>query len=484
MRSKGRIDVESAAKKSHLCLVFSPIDDHYRDAMSHFAPPLGLVSLANYIQARDSNIRISILDGSVTHTLDQILTFIEEEKPDVVGQSIQLISYENALTIAEHAHNLGLVNVFGGHQATQLAVAIAFRQAEIVDYVIAGDGEEALWAILQEKPIQEIPNLVTTINGRVLSTHPALTRLNSVPRIDYSVIPLDPYKRQLKNANFAYDSGTTNYLRIYSHKGCSNRLRSGGCLFCGRADYGIRFKSPRKFWDDIRSVVDVFGADYVFDVGDDFLFNKNWAEKVAETRPSLDTEFDLGIFGRANRIDKEAASYLATIGVKDVVIGFESFDSDILRSCGKTNTNELTNLRAAEALFCSGIDVCASLVLGLPGETEGSLKKAIRGAEKIRRLAEKFLGRPPRELVANLIEPSPGSPAFNALLKAFPNKYFMQDKLSLEEIQRDYFRYFFGLDSIQSYAKFRKSLERTAHEIHQLVDFSDSQGWLTTELVG
>lgn len=484
LRFEGGVDLESAAKKRHLCLIFSPIDKHYRDAMSHFAPPLGLIALANYVEARDSNIRISILDGSVTHTLDEILTFIEEEKPDVVAQSIQLISYNNALIIAEYAHNLGLVNVFGGHHATQIAEAIAFRQKGIVDYVVAGDGEEALWSILQEKPIEEIPNLVTTAKGRVYRTPRVLTRLNSVPHIDYSPTPLEPYMTQIRKTNFACNQTTTNYLRIYSHKGCGNRLGSGGCFFCGRADYGIRFKSPQNFWEDIRSVVEASGADYVFDVGDDFLFNKKWARRVAEAKPPLSAELNLGVFGRANRIDAEGASYLAAIGVKDVVIGFESFDSDILRLCGKKFTDESTNLRAVEALFVEGIDVCASLVLGLPGESEDSLKKAIEGSEKIVNLAEKLLGRPPRELVANLIEPSPGSPAFNELIRAFPRKYFMQDKLSLEEIQRDYFRHLFNLDSADAYAKLRKSLGRTAREIHALVDFSDSQGWLAAELSG
>ncbi len=470
------------SRKKHLCLVFSPIDKYYRDAMTHFAPPLGLISLANYIQSKDSDIRISILDGSVTHTLEDVLEFIEQEKPDIVGQSIQLISYDNALTIAEYAHSFGAINVFGGHHATQLADAIALRQNRIVDYVIAGDGEEALWAILQEKPIQEIPNLVLMDKGKISKTGRALLRLHNAPPIDYSLTPLKPYMTQLKDANFNCHDSALNYLRIYSHKGCGNRLNSGGCYFCGRADYGIRFKSPVKFWEDVERAVDFHGADYVFDVGDDFSFSKKWLKKVAETKPSFNAEFKMGVFGRANRIDAEVASYLATIGVKDVVIGFESFDSNILELCGKKNTYPHTNLTAAEALFREGIDVCASFVLGLPGESEESLEKAIEGAGTIVSLAKKLLRRPPREMVANLIEPSPGSPAFNELVRIFPHKYYLKDKLSLEGIQRDYFKHLFKLDSNTSYLRFRELLERTASEIHKYVEFSDSQGWLATEL--
>jgi radical SAM superfamily enzyme YgiQ (UPF0313 family) len=189
----------------------------------------------------------------------------------------------------------------------------------------------------------------------------------------------------------------------------------------------------------------------------------------------------MGIFGRANRISSENAGFLKKIGVTDVIIGFESGDENVLRLCNKKNTTPETNIQAAQYLFAKGIDICASFVVGLPGEDEESLLKTHECAIKIVDLAKEYLGRPPREMVANLLEPSPGSPAYFRILKDMPEKYAQKDVLSLEDLQRDYFRCFFGLNNLRDYELFREKLRTTARAIHGLVPFADSQGWIDSE---
>ena len=190
---------------------------------------------------------------------------------------------------------------------------------------------------------------------------------------------------------------------------------------------------------------------------------------------------DIGIFGRANRVTPDIAHALRVIGISDVVIGFESGNAEILRECNKRNTTPDINIQAAEYLFSEGIDICASFVLGLPGENAQTLQDTINCAETIVDLAVKLMGRQPREMVANLIELSPGSPAYQTILAAMPAKYYNNDMLFLEELQRDYFRCYFGLDSERDYQNFRRMLCETAHEIHNLVPYSDPQGWLNSE---
>lgn len=85
--------------------------------------------------------------------------------------------------------------------------------------------------------------------------------------------------------------------------------------------------------------------------------------------------------------------------------------------------------------------------------------------------------------MGNLIEPSPGSTAHRALIKAYPHKYYLKDFIPLEEMQWDYFKHYFGLETPASYTRFRKELNRAAQEIHSLVGFSDAQGWLSSEVI-
>lgn len=469
--------------KEHIALVFTPIDKQYKDALTHYAPPLGLVALANYIKEQLPNIRISILDGSVIHSMNDIIKFVDNEKPDIVGQSVQHISYENALVIAKYAHDIGAINVFGGHHATQLANAIAFNQEGLIDYVSIEDGEESLLGLIMEKPIGSVPNLVFSKYGEIIQTSYFQLDLRTSPKLDYSVVDFAPYQALLKNTNFTTPNPISNYLRIYSHKGCGNRENSVGCLFCGRADRRVRFKSPEQFWEDIQTAVDMYKSDYIFDVGDDFLYSHEWVSKAAKAKPHIQNKFDFGIFARANRVNSQVASDLKVIGVTDVVIGFESGDEEVLRLCNKQNTSPAISISAADALATTGIDITASFVLGLPGENTKSLRKTVDCAHKIVQLITNKLGRPPREMVGNLIEPSPGSIAHKNLIKAYPDKYYFKDYIPLEEMQRDYFKYYFGLNSLDSYLKFRKELNKAAQEIHSFVSFSDAQGWLTSEVI-
>lgn len=468
--------------KERILLVFSPIDKKYQDAKSHFAPPLGLIALKNYVEERHHDeVVITILDGSVLHTVDDACAFIDKEKPDIVAQSIQLISYSNALTIAKHARQNGALNVLGGQHASQLSDFIALRQEGLIDYVVTGDGEESLLGIIEERNIEDIPNLVYTLDGKIHKTNYFSLNLAQCSPVDYSSVDFTPYQKLLHNEAFSDPFPLNNYLRIYSHKGCGNRGNSVGCVFCGRADKGVRFKTPKQFWNDMYQVIEMHHADYVFDVGDDFLNDSNWVKDVAASKPDFDAPYDLGIFGRANRVTPDVAHALGIIGVSDVVIGFESGNADVLRICNKRNTTPDINIQASKYLFSEGIDICASFVLGLPGENARTLQDTFDCAATIVDLAVKLMGRPPREMVANLLEPSPGSPAYQKILAMMPEKYCNNDMLSLEELQRDYFKCYFGLESERDYQNFRQMLCEAAHEIHNLVSYSDPQGWLSDE---
>ncbi|OQW92502.1 MAG: radical SAM protein [Thiotrichaceae bacterium IS1] len=467
----------------HLCLVFTPIDKIYQDALTHYAPPLGLVALANYVSVVCPDTKVSILDGSVTHTMADIISFIEKEKPDIVGQSVQLISYRYALEIARCARDIGAINVVGGHHASQLADTIASCQEGLLDFVVVGDGEDAITGILKNEPIIQIPNLVFAKSGQIFKTKRSFFDLKNAPPLDYSMIDVAPYQHLLKNSNFNNTKNpVSNYIRTYSHKGCGNRGESVGCIFCGRSDMGVRFKEPGSFWKDVEGIINPNETNYVFDVGDDFLYDYNWLATVLSLKPEFRLSIEFGIFGRANRVTQDVAKMLSKLNVSDVVIGFESGDEEVLRKCNKRDTTPETNISAAKLLFSNGIDVCASFVLGLPGETKESLRNTVRCAKKIVELANELLGRPPREMVANLIEPSPGSTAYRKIAKKFPEKYSSSDRISLEELQKDYFRVYFNLETPQAYDEFRTTLAGYSNEIHSLVSFSDSQGWIDKEL--
>jgi len=90
---------------------------------------------------------------------NEILKKLEKIKPNMVGVSVQLLSYKNAVKICRRAKEWGAITFMGGHHATQLYNNILRNKHKWVDYVVRGDGEIAINMLCQKENIHKIPNL-------------------------------------------------------------------------------------------------------------------------------------------------------------------------------------------------------------------------------------------------------------------------------------------------------------------------------------
>jgi radical SAM superfamily enzyme YgiQ (UPF0313 family) len=440
-----------------------------------------VVALYGFLRAQLSG-EVAIFDGMLL-AQNQILAAIESLRPSLVGVSVQMISYKNSLEIAAAAKKLGAVTVLGGHHASQIAERIIGNRPDTVDAVVVGDGELPLLAIARGVALHTVAGVVsrTGSGGKLSYIAPHHPDLAIYPHTDYSGVGLGEYDKLLRRDPSWSD--VKRYLRMYSHKGCVRRALHGPCYFCGRADSGVRRRTPAAFWTEMTRAVDLYGADYVMDVGDDFLADSAWVAEVTRLRPTNGPSrpFRLAVFGAAENIDDVRAEALSSIGVADVTIGFESGGGQQLALTGKTDSSPKGNLEAAATLFRRGIGVTASYVLGLPGETESTLATTVSNARRLVELSLRQTGHKPREIVANLLEPSPGSPAFRVLEKTLPQRYLQNDELDLETLQRDYFRLVLGAESFGDYQLLRSQMLASAVEINAMLGFSDPQGWLTSE---
>lgn len=460
----------------NIVLVYPPIDEDYYMVGVNDSPPLGLVVLQNYIEKKspDPSRKILILDGE-HNSVSQILTYIKDHPIDLVGIQPMMASYKNTLAILSNAKDKGCTTVLGGHHATQLARTILTNRRNIVDYIVCGDGEEAFRCIVHGTEKNQIPNIAywDEQKGGIVQNKQC-----NVP-IDLGVI--DKFPQELLDQYIhsdAYERKTAKSFRSYSHKGCSNRLNSQYCYFCGRADKGLRFKNPKLYLDELAYLINECKAEYVFEIGDDFLQDENWLNDVIHYKekeyPNL--VVNLKIFARANRITTSIIKQIKRLNITEVAIGFESGSEKILQNISK-NSTAMQNIEAARMLFSNKIDTIASYVLGLPGEDDASLEQTYRQAMEINELSMKYLGHPPQEIIGNLIEINPGSKAFTEIEKAFPYKYKNNDLLSIKGTQDDYFRINFNLDDPADIGNFRKKLASYSLKLNQLGRYTYPAGW-------
>lgn len=465
-----------------IALINAPIDNRYKDSTSLFCPPLGLMSIKAYLEQNDSEIEVLMLDGMIMHT-EEIINKMLMFRPKYVGISIQLLSYKNAIRICRAAKQQAAFVFVGGHHATQMSEKIISRKHSCIDCVVCGDGEIPIYQLcFGNCDINRIPGIAIwdDYNQKVRSNPQNLCQLEDFPN-PYRAkgIHYERYQRNLEKSGFHSKGGR--YFRIYSHKGCSFRAKGKRCVFCGRADEGYRFLSVKKFFDNLDEMK-LSTRDFVFDVGDDLCGNMDWLKEAVKYKEERSVQMPImGIFGRGDEVTKESAKYLRKLGVQDITIGVESGDNLVLLKSGKEIENASTFYHAANLLFDNGISITPSYVLGMPGESKRSLHNTVNHAKALYELSVSKLGMPPGEMVANLLEPLPGSRAFEILEKYYPHKYFEEDELEMETLQKDYFSLIFNLDA-RGYEEFRTRVREAAKEINRMAGFADPQGWLSDEM--
>ena len=469
--------------KQNILLVYAPMDEDYYTEGVNDSLPLGLLSLYNYIKKYlKLEVNIDILDGEY-HTMEEITNRLSN--CDLVCIQSMMASYKNTLKLLEEAKKLDITTVLGGHHATQLKEQIIRNRASLVDYLIVGDGEEALAGIVQELPKEEIPNLAyydSKLNEiTYTSTRNFPIDNNVIDSID-SKLMIQYDRDPIRNNGLERKEKLTSF-RAYSHKGCSNRQNSQYCFFCGRADSGVRFKKPETYIKELEYLATIPSIKYIFEIGDDFLQDEEWLLKVADLYQEKlkHSNIKLKIFARANRITTNVVKYLKMLNIDEVAIGFESANAEILKNINKNATPE-DNIKAATLLFENGIDTIASYVLGLPGETSVTLDETYNQACYIRDLSFKYLGRKPQEIISNIIEINPGSPAYYAIKNAYPEKYLYEDLLGIKETQSDYFKLYFNLTTEEELKDFRNMLVKCGKKINRLGKYTYPAGWTKEDI--
>lgn len=381
-------------------------------------PPLGLVSIGTRL--RTDGFPVEILDGEVI-SRDQIAARLGN---DIVGFSVNALNNQTAIELSQIAKQRDSIVVWGGPHASQRWRQILTNRP-YVDYVIVGDGEEALSLLTSGVRPDQIPNLATRDHAPRLVEVPA----DELPILDYRLVDAETYIGNFQRQQPAH--GSVRILSFYTHKGCAFRSghcrpHRGICVFCSIIDQAFRTKSVGRIVEEVRQYTCSYNLTHLRDTGDSITGDPKWLREVAAALTGWGPK--LYVYARSDEINESVAETLAQMNVELVALGLESGDDETLRRTGKQETAE----QALEAIRClgrQGIKVRASFVLGLPGESRNSLSNT-------RKLIDRLLLEPNVTYIPmSVILPFPGAPLFRTMEKKYP--YLReQDVFDLEDMRQ------------------------------------------------
>jgi len=396
-------------------------------------PPLGILSIATCINEKlGTQVNIDVIDEDV-----ELLKLSNLNYYDIVGFYSTTFNYSQALKYAYFAKEAGCITVLGGPHPTVLAKNI-LKNRSCFDYILLNEAEwpfvSLIQCLIQKERKTNHSNKIANLaykndNGVVIQTSRWTNSLLELPIASRKFINFDSY---VKNYHSVYrDKKHIRPGSIYSSKGCSWRDKTGGCIFCARLEEGVRFRNIDHIWSEIEMLKDTYRVNYIWDIADDNLNNKEWFIDFVKRRPESCRKIKFFIYSRVIPIKPWVIEYFHELNVEEVFLGVESGDDSLLKNSFKGQTKKIA-FKAMKLLNENRIKFFPSFVLGLPGESKQSLQNTIDLCKDISELGG--LDR----MSSTILKPIPGSPAFYRVLNEtlYGKDLSMLDEVDLAFLER------------------------------------------------
>jgi anaerobic magnesium-protoporphyrin IX monomethyl ester cyclase len=292
---------------------------------------------------------------------EKILNIIEKNKINFLGFSVfntnRNFVIQTASFLKKNSSSIKII--FGGPEVFAFKLG-GYKELELVDYLVVGEGELVLKKIITELPAQKIFEFEEQ------------KEINFFP--DFSDFNLDNYPR--KNA-----------LPVIFGRGCINK-----CNFCSeRLLYKYyRHKDENFFIDELLYYKEKFGIEWITFYDSMLNANIKSFEKVLDLmiERRLNLKWDAQIAIRNDMCD-EIFFKMKEAGCINLFIGLESGSDNILSKMNKNFTTEIAKsffkkLKGAKLHFE------ISLIIGYPDETEKDFRKTLSFIEENMELIPKI----------------------------------------------------------------------------------------------
>ncbi|MDD5193376.1 MAG: radical SAM protein [Candidatus Nanoarchaeia archaeon] len=311
--------------------------------------PLNLLGLAAY--AKKFGHKVAIADQIAG---EDIYKKILRLKPDFVGITGTTAVIADSYEIADWCRKNGFPTIGGGVHASVLVE----EALEHFDYVVKGEGEEALIKILDGK----------VKKGIVLGT--CVKNLDELPKINRDFIDIRYYQKgkdRTPGTHLHFVPPNTKLNSIIATRGCPYN-----CIFCHNSWRGlpVRMNSAKHIIEEMKELEKEYQTEAVFFMDDDFLFSKPRIREFCRLYQEAGLKIIWGCQSRVTSVNREMLKELKEANCKQITFGLESGSQRILSMLKNNRTTIEQNKNAIKIVKEAGILACGSFMIGNPTETE------------------------------------------------------------------------------------------------------------------
>ena len=342
--------------------------------IANIMPPLGLASIAAYLEQRGTGA--DIVDCYARPDSDRaIRDHLLAEKPAFIGLSCTTSSFLDGIRIAELARRTvpGIRTVFGGPHVSALKEGL-FPAFPAMDFAVIGEGEETMAELMlsgRDDPAS-VKGIIHRQGGEASFTgyRDKGLVLDDLPFPAYEKLAGFPSSYMLPIFNYPKTPNTS----CISSRGCPY-----ACSYCDRSVFqrSFRYNSASYLYEHLRYLRERFGIRHINFYDDQFTFNRQRVEEFTSMmieRP-LGMTFNCAV--RAEHIDPELLTRMRSAGCWMMSLGIETGDEELLAQ--HRQNADLDHLAEKIRMIKeAGIRTKGLLMMGLPGETEQSIRRSMK----------------------------------------------------------------------------------------------------------
>jgi radical SAM superfamily enzyme YgiQ (UPF0313 family) len=370
-------------------------------------PSIGIAYIAAVL--REDGHAVKVVDAYVNeYNLEDILEIIREFSPDVIGISVLTPSAEVVYEISRNirGHFPDTIIVMGNLHASLFSDEIL--SANYADFIVHREGEltmaELLKALANKGNLEEIRGISFKRDGTILNNPMRLhiEDLDSLPFPAWDLFTLDKYSTDPRTA---VKKGVVE-RQILASRGCPNQ-----CTFCSsRTERSLgakyRMRNSKLVVDEMVFMYENFGSEVFSFMDLAFPLIKSHAESFCNEiiRKGLSRKLKWVTECRVKPLDQDLLFLMKKAGCVRLNFGIESGNDKILKMLKKNFTTKAVR-DAVRMTKRAGIEVDGMFMIGLPEETDETIKQTIDFAVELK----------VRYAIFNIFVPYPGCELWDTL---------------------------------------------------------------------
>ena len=324
--------------------------------------PLSLIYIATYLNNNGHIAEIKDCEAEGI-SLEELGEFIRKGNYDVVGVAMLTSMFSQSLDVCKEAKkvNQNIKVIVGGTHASVRPIETA--QEEYIDVVTIGEAEITFKKLLDsfEKKLQinDIPGIVFKENGTVIKNEPS----QKIQDIDNFPIPdRDLINMKLYRPSVSYYKRLPAYTMITT-RGCPYR-----CTFCATANTGYRMHSIQRVIEEMKLLVEKYGAKEILIRDDTFTLNKKRTIELCDAiiKEGLHKKIIWSCITRAGLVDLDLLKKMKEAGCYGLHFGVEGGTQKLIDTIHKDTTLEQIR-NAFKWAKEAGLETRGYFMIGLPG---------------------------------------------------------------------------------------------------------------------